>query len=236
MKKLLIAMMALAVGCGERQGGAAVRRPAEGGKLILMSMSDSSLYNHFDEKTQSWTGLEIEIVRAAAEKLGLSLEIRQSEFQELLPAVKSGDADLAVSTIAITPARARDVAFSSPYANGGCAFLYRTGEAAPVIPVKSRNYRIGTMMSTTCQFFLCYHDVDPYCYGDCKAALAEMKKGKLDAIFYDAETLHEAARASEGKFSVTPPVYRENYGVAVRKDFPALLEAVNLAIAERRSK
>lgn len=227
-------VMALLVGCG-KSGGRPVRAPAEGGEVVFVSTLRDPPYAYFDEKTKDYAGNDVELVRAAAKRLGLRLKVVQQPFQDLLPAVKSGRADCAGNSLTITPARARDVSFSDPYGYDGSIFLYRTGEPWPTTP-RARNLRVGTMMASTCHFYLCQHGIDPWCYDDYIEALSAFKKGDVDAVFYDAGPIRETVRTSNGAFSYTSLETRENYGIAIRKDFPAFVEAVNAAIAERRAK
>ena len=230
----ILAALLVVAGCGG-SSERVVRSPAEGGSLVFVTTLHEPPYCYIDTQTREAAGIDVEIARAAAEKLGLPLEIRQRPFQDLLPDVKSGRADFTANAITITRARARNVAFSRPYVSDGCAFLYRTGEPRPTIPL-AKNMRVGTMMASTCYFYLCDHGVDPRCYDDYQASVVDFKKGNLDAVFNDAAQIRETARQSNGAFSSTPLETRENYGVAVRKDYPALLEAVNRAIAEREAK
>lgn len=235
MKRILaiLALMFLVLGCDE-QKPSMNRTPAEGG-LILVTTLGSAPYAYRDEASGEITGIDIEIVREAAKKLGLKLIIEEKEFPELLPAVKSGKADFAAAAITITPSRARDIAFSNHYASDGSAFIYRLGEKKPTIPTAA-NMRIGTQMASISHFYLCYHDIDPYCFNEYEDALAELKKGTLDAVFYDAEPIRETVRTCGGEFAMTSLETRENYGIAVRKDFPELVEAVNQVIKERSAK
>ena len=226
-------LLLLVAGCG-KANEAAVRRPADGG-LIFVTTLGAPPYSYFDEKKQDYAGTDVEIVRAAAKKLGLRVTVRQKAFQEMIPAVRSGAADCAGNGITITPARARDVDFSIPYASAGSAFLYRAG-AKPVTMRRARDLRVGTMMASTCHFYLCNHNIDPYCYNDYKDAVAEFDKGNLDAVFYDLDPVREKVKASNGAYAMTPLANREHYGIVVRKDFPEFLLAVNEVIAERRAK
>lgn len=210
------------------------RQPAEGG-LIFMTTLGSAPYAYEDEVTKEIKGIDVDIARAAAKKLGLPLKIVPKEFGDLLPSVKSGKADFAANAITITPARARDVAFSRHYASDGIAFLYRVGSAVPTVP-RAGKLRIGCQGTSTCQFYLSYHNIDPYCFNEYDDAFAELEKGNLDAVFHDAEAIRETVRESNGAYAITPLETRENYGVAVRKDYPELLEAVNQVIAERSAK
>lgn len=233
---LLIAGLALAAGCGQRpDADVIVRRPAEGGTLVMATTLDTPQITYFDKKTQAWEGLDVdmEIARAVARKMGLILDVRRIDFLELFAYVKSGRADFAVNTLTITPARAKDVAFSVPYGSDGNVFLYRSNKPAPTVSSANR-LRVGVMQATTGHFFLCYHNVDPCCFVDYESAVSAFEKGKIDAIFYDAGAIRETVRVSKGAYALSPLVTRENYGVAVRKDYPELLAVVNEVIAERR--
>ena len=234
VRRFAICALLFVVGCGPA-ADRPVRPPAEGGEIVFVSTLLDPAYAYFDGKTKDYAGIDVEIVRAAARRLGLRLTVRQQAFQDLLPSVKSGWADCAGNSLTITPARARDVSFSEPYDHGGSIYLYRTGEPPPTTP-RARNLRVGTMMVSTCHFYLSQHNIDPRCYDDYMAALSAFRKGDLDAVFYDDGPIRETVRASNGAFSCTPLENRENYGIAIRKDYPELLAAVNAVIAERRAK
>ena len=232
--RLAFVSFLLVAGCGGEKEKL-VRAPAEGGALVFATTLRAPPYTYVDAKTKDFAGIDVEIARAAAQKLGLPLKICRMSFEDLLPSVKSGKADFAANALTITPARAKNVNFSHPYASDGSAFLYRTGGPVPTVR-RANDLRVGTMMASTCHFYLCYHDIDPFCYGDYAEAEAEFVKGNLDAVFYDAEPIRETARNSNGKYAATPLETIEHYGIAIRKDYPALLEAVNAVVDERRAK
>ena len=232
MRGLLLAVVAagLLAGCRE-QVDRPVRQPAEGG-LVFVTTLGGAPYTYWDEQKRDYAGIDVEIARAAARRMGLPLEVRVLEFSKVMPALKSGEADFAAAAITITPSRRRDVAFSRPYASDGSAFLYRAADPAPTMP-RAFNLRIGTQRVSVSHFYLCFHDVDPYCYVNYEEALAAFRRGELDAVFYDAASIRETVCASNGAYAITPLETRENYGVAVRKDYPALVEALDAVIAER---
>ena len=231
--RLVAGVALLAAGC-EQASERPERQPGEGG-LVFVTTLGTAPYAYLDEKTKDYAGIDVDIARAAAGKLGIPLKIVPMEFADLLPSVKSGKADFAANAISITPARARDVAFSRPYASDGSAFLYRVGSVVPTVP-RAGKLRIGCQNASTGLFYLSYHGIDPYCFNEYDDAVAELEKGNLDAVFHDAEAIRATVRASKGVYAISPLEARENYGVAVRKDYPALLEAVNRVIAEGRAK
>ena len=229
---LLAAMLVLLGGCS-REKTRPMRAPAEGGTLVFAATLGGPPYTYADPVTGEPTGIDIDLAKAAAERLGQKLEIRIMEFSELIPSVKAGAVDFAGAAITITPNRARDVDFSTSYAQDGSAFLMRA-DRPPVTIVNAVSSRVATQAGSVSFFYLCDHWVDPICYPTFEEALSDFEKGKLDAVFYDAEPIRHTVAESKGAYAASPLETREHYGLAIRKDFPELKAAVNAVVAERK--
>ena len=238
--RLLAAVLAFALaaaGCGVRDdapGDAPAGRP-EDGPLVLAFMPEVPPYTYLDPATGEPAGIDVEIVRAAAAKLGRELEIRILPFAEILSSVKNGDADFGAAAITILDGRRRNVDFSIPYAEEGCVFLYRAGEDPPTM-IRAESLRVGVVDSMSSDVYLTRHGIDPFRYESLHDAEEDLRAGRLDAVFYDRPALATATAASGGTLAVTPLETREPYGIGVRKGRPDLLEAVNAAIRERNGE
>jgi len=205
------------------------------GPLLMGVTPAQPPYAYRDEKTGEICGIDVDIVRAAAARLGRRLELRPMPFSSLLPSVQDGTVDLAASCITITEGRRRSVDFSAPYAVEGSAFLYRTGETVPtMITIESMNVAVIESMSQ--DFYLTRHGLDPRRYRTFERAVEDLASNKVDVVAYDRPALKVLADRSGGRFAVTPLETRERYGVAVHKGCPEILAAVNEAIAERSAK
>ena len=68
-------------------------------------------------------GLEMDIVRMMADGMGVTLKIKTVPFHELLPNLESGNLDLVISGMTITPKRNLSFAFAGPYMASGKSFL-----------------------------------------------------------------------------------------------------------------
>ncbi len=228
--------MALFVGCGKdsRDAGPVAAERTKG-PLVLAVMPEMPPYAYVDTNSGEVCGIDIDIVKAVAERLGRKLEIRRVRFADLLPSVKDHKADFAVGAITITEGRRRNVEFSIPYAEEGAAFLYRSGEPMPTM-VRVEGRHVGVVESMTHDFYLTRHGIDPFRYGTIEDAIKALKAHKVDTVFYDRPALAEVAKASGGELAVTPLETRENYGIAVRKDRIDYIEAVNAVIRERKAK
>jgi len=222
----------LAAGCGD----GAARPPARAdGTLVLVTTTDTPPYSYRDAETGEIVGLEIDIAREAAAKLGCRLELRQARFPDLLPMVSAGQADIAVSGITITEGRRQTVDFSVPYATEGGMFLYRAGEPMPTVP-RAERMRVATMDASTYDFYLSSHGVDPLRFDTFDEAMEAFRGRRVDTVFYDSCTVRLVAAESGGALAASPLETCENFGIAVRKGNAALKAALDGAIAERRAR
>lgn len=230
----VLACVALA-GCGADQEGDAAMQVRTDGPLVLAVMPDLPPYASLDEASGEVVGIDIDIVRSAAAKLGRPLKIVQAPFAALLPMVKDGKADFAACGITITEGRRRNVDFSDPYAIEGSAFLYRAGEKTPTM-ITAESLRVAAVEGMTQDFYLTRHGIDPIRYSTINEAVADLIAHKIDMVAYDRPAIATLAEMSNGKFAVSPLETRERYGIAVRKNCPDYLAAVNEAIRERSGK
>lgn len=229
----VVACSAMIAGCGkdEPQDNATKR---DGNELVLIVTPESPPFTHRDENGEI-SGIDVDLARAAAKKLGRPLKVQVTEFAALLPAVKSGAADMAGSGITITDSRLRSVDFSDKYMNDGGAFLYPKEANTPTL-VTAERLRVGTTDASTHDFFLTNHGLDPVRYRESENAMHDLMRGKIDAVYSDHSTLSQFAANSKGAFAVSPLVTKEFIGIAVRKDMPELKAALNEAIKERHGK
>lgn len=231
------AALALAVaGCGgDPHAEAPAAEDRADGPLVAAMMPNIPPYLYLDPETGEVKGIDVDIVRAAAARLGRELTIRTAPFAEILPSVKNGTADFAAAAITITEGRSRDADFSDSYAEEGCAFLYRASDPPPTM-IRAESLRVGVVESMTGDFYLTRHGIEPFRFGALPEIVSNLVAGRLDAVFYDRPALVAEAEASGGSLAVTPLETREHYGIAVRKGRPDLLEAVNAVIRERNEE
>ena len=71
-------------------------------------------YGMMDDKVQP-TGVDVEVARKLAADLGVEMEIVSSTGASRVPNLQTNKADLIISTLSITPERAKVIDFSVPY-------------------------------------------------------------------------------------------------------------------------
>ncbi len=229
-----VGLCAAFAGCGREQDSeqVPVRDPSV---LVMVSTPELPPYSYIDKKTGEIAGIDVDIVKAAARKLGFRLEIRATPFASMVPMVKNGEADVAAGGLTITEGRRRNVDFSDPYAIEGSAFLYRTGEPIPTMITMER-MRVAVVESMTQDFYLTRHGIDPLRYYSIEDAISALRSNQVDVVAYDRPALKVTADASGGLLTVTKLETREKYGVAVNKSRKDVLSAINEVIRERMAK
>lgn len=88
----------------------------ENGVLTMATNAEFPPYEWV--KNGEFVGIDIDIFRAVCDKLGYEPEIKDMPFEDILDAVKSGDADIGMAAITVDPDRLNEVDFSDSYAMG----------------------------------------------------------------------------------------------------------------------
>lgn len=228
MKIAVIAMFAALVACG-------AEAPGEGlPPFVLVTTTDTPPYSYSDPVTGEVVGLEIDIAREAAARLGRGLEIRKDVFPNLLHDVSCGIADMAASGITITKGRSQAVDFTVPYATEGGMFIYRAGEPMPTM-ITAEGMRVGVMDASTYDFYLSAHGIDPIRLDAYKKLIKALKERRIDTIFYDSCSIKNSVAESGGELAASRMETRENFGIAVRKGNTVLKKVLDDVITERKA-
>lgn len=231
----MLALVAVA-GCSDRTSKQVVDpRIADASRPLVMVTHPVEPPFSYRDENGALVGIDIDLGRRIAAKMGRKLVIEGVEFSEILSRLKEGSADMGIATLTITEARRHDVDFSEPYHTDGACFLYKAKGVKPKMS-QIASLRIGTQTDTVQDLYLCRHGCDPMRYCGLEDAVDALDKDVIDAVFFDAPPLKALAEASGGRYAVTPLETREGYGVAVDKRRPDVLAAANAVIAEERAK
>lgn len=95
----------------EATGGA----EAAGGTLVMATNAEFPPYEYYEDG--DIVGIDVEIAKAIAAKLGMELQIEDMAFDAIIPAVTSGKADFGAAGMTVTEERQRSVEFTDTYAN-----------------------------------------------------------------------------------------------------------------------
>ena len=223
MKKLMAvaALAALFAGCAEKDNS-------------LKMITEATFPPYEFLRGQDIVGIDVEICRAVAEKLGREFRAETVDFDSVIPAIVSGKADLAAAGITITEDRKKNVDFSIPYVTTGIVVIYKKSNPfTSVDQLKGR--KIGVQSGTTSETF-CLEQLkqEPERTRSPAEAVAGLKAGRCDFVIADIDPAKNCVKGEDG-LAISGFISSEDYAVALQKGHPELLAAVNETIAELKA-
>lgn len=178
-------------------------------------------------------GIDAEIAQALAEKLGLTLEIVDMDFNSIITAVQSGKIDVGIAGMTVDPDRLENVDFTDSYATGvQVVIVPEDSEIASVDDLEGKLIGVqeGTTGHTYCMDDYGDENVIPYTNG--ATAVQALLDGKVDCVVIDQQPALSFVEANEGLKILETEYTVEDYAIAVSKENPALCEALNTALNE----
>ena len=242
MKKVLaiaLAMLMLCtavslVACQEKTG---IEKIKANGKLIVYTEAGFPPYEFICEN--ELVGVDMEIVKAIADEIGVEVEVQDVNFDTIVGAVQTGKADVGAAGITIKADRKESVDFTVPYSSTEQCVIVEAGKDIPTVE-DLKGLKIGVQQGTTSDFLVEGLIKDGTLEGSEETAyntpaLAAAALGKIDAVVTDKLTSQIIVAGSNGKFvsgtlvraDGTPAAEVEEYGIAISKDNPELLEIAN---------
>ena len=109
----LVAVMTVALlcSCGKQEGMTVTK-----GVLTMATNAYFPPYEYYEG--EQIVGIDAEIAKAVADKLGLELKIEDMEFDSIITAVQTGKVDIGLAGMTVTDERKVTVNFSDTYATG----------------------------------------------------------------------------------------------------------------------
>ncbi len=226
---LLIILLAPLSACGPDSGSVPKKiKVATDATLVPMSfMNDQNQIDGFDRA----------LMEAIAKEAGLELEMVNVEWAGLLGGLTTGKYDAAISSITILEERQKKMGFSTPYLKSGLSIVVRkeTKGVATMEDLQNKNMLVGAQRGTTAYFFLKDHPaIRNMGYESYGHAVLDLIKGELDAVLGESTGTLYYKNKDKPVFEkikmVGEILTNEYYGIAVRKDNPALLQAIDKSL------
>ena len=221
MKKLAFAALAAAVLCGCSDSGA--------DKVKMITEATFPPYEFL--RGHEIVGIDVEICRAIAQKLGREFSCETVDFDSVIPAVISGKADLAAAGITITEDRKKNVDFSVPYVKTGIVVIYKkAGGFAGAEQLKGK--KIGVQGGTTSETYVLEElKQEPERSRSPAESVAALKSGRVEFVIADIDPAKNCVKG-EPDLAISDFITSEEYAIAIKKGQPELLKAINETIAE----
>ena len=239
-----VAAAGLLAGCGTSGSDAGSTDAAAGeytlvneGKLTCISNLFFPPFESMNEKTGDPEGFDIDVSKELAEHMGLEVNwLPSQDFDTLVPTIKNGGkADIAIAGMTITDKRKEEVDMSDPYVDSNQSIVVKTGsdeseetlnDSKKVIAVQS-----GTTGQEWAQENLPEATIKPL--STVIEAMNGVQTGLYNAVVCDLPVSRYQIKTSYSDLEIVSEIATgEQYGMAISKDNPGLLAAVNAALAE----
>ena len=204
------------------------------GTLTMATNAQFPPYEYYDG--QEIIGIDADIAKAIADKMGLELKIEDMEFDSIITSVQNGKADLGLAGMTVTPDRQKNVDFSDSYANGVQSVIVKEDSTiAKIDDLKGK--KIGVQLSTTGDLYAAekYGKDAVQQYNKGSDAVMALTQGQVDAVIIDNEPAKSFVEANTGLKILDAEFANEDYAACISKDNAGLTKAVNKALAELKA-
>lgn len=177
-------------------------------------------------------GVSVKMAEALGEYLGVPVEIVDTPYASLIPALETGKIDLIISSMTINEERLKKVDFSDPYTTSQLFLLaYKDSKVKspadlndPEVIIASKTGTIGALWAASNAPKAQIKNIDEEA-----SAVLEVAQGKADVFIYDPLSV---IRHQENYPDTTRVIYEalpntKGWGIAVQKGNTELLNKVN---------
>lgn len=218
-------------------------------KLVMATAAEFPPFEFKEGK--EFRGIDIEIAQALAKELGVELEIKDMEFDSVVSAISSGNADLGLSGLTINETRAKVVNFSNPYYNAAQVVIAKTdsnfkfsgNDAVKLreLIANTNGIKIGVATGTTGAFyakgdkdwgFEGFANAEVKSFVNGSLAVNALVNGVVDIVILDEAPAKILSNANPNTQVFDAYLTEEQYGVAVNKNNKELLDKINAALAK----
>ena len=212
------------------------------GTLVAAMPLDFEPFNYLDDKSEQ-TGLDVDLIRAVGDKLGLKVDIQRIGFASMIPSVSGGRVDVAMSAMGILPSRLPLVSFVR-YGHFSNGLVVRKGNPTTIRNDDACGHTIAVEKGT--QPLLVWQKKSDECVAAGKAKIEllvfegkgpqvlAVESGRAEAAGVGFATAIVAAKHSNGKLDAAPggpvPGATVECGIAFNKEKVKLGQALEAAL------
>ena len=232
MKKLLAfilcAVMVLSF------AGCASFRPYEeiesSGKLVVATNATFPPYEYIEDDG-SYAGIDIDIIKAVGEYLGLEVEIQNIEFDAIITSVSTGKADIGIAGMTVTEDRLKNVDFSDTYATGKQVIITASDSGIKGV-ADLAGKKVGVQTGTTGDIYASDDDTigEVVQYNSGTEAVLALSQGKINAVIIDNEPAKKYIEKYDNLVIIDEEYTYEEYAMCMAKGNTELTAKINEAL------
>lgn len=202
-------------------------------------------YPPFTSKDASgtWVGWEVDFLKAVCADIGEKCAIEEVAWDGIIPALQAKKFDAIMSSMSITPERAKTISFSNMYYNSAAVIIGPKSDDKDFSPEHLSGKIVGVQVSTTHAAYIAkYYEpkgavVKTYATQD--EVNADLAAGRLDYLMADGVTLGAFLESEQGvcceqkgAVPIDVDVLGPGVGFGIRQEDTALLAKLNKGIED----
>lgn len=188
----------------------------------------------YHDTSNALVGFDVDIGRAIAKKLGVKAEFVEGKWDGLIAGLNVGRYDAVINQVGITPERKAKYDFSDPYISSEAVLIVRDDNTSIKTFDDIKGKRSANTLTSNFGKLAAQHGAEVVPVQGFNDAISLLTSGRVDATINDylsyldfkkqqpAAHVKVVAHDNSAEFS--------NSGVLLRKDQPALREAINQAL------
>lgn len=228
----------------EERAPAANEAPQRRLVIRFLTTDDFPPFNYYDDEG-ILTGLNVDLARAICLEVGAACDIKVRPWDELMLAMKRGDADAVIAAHTVGAQTAADIDFTDRYFQTPGRFAaLTTTDAGEINPDELYGKRIGVAKGTTHEAYLraFFRDSRIEAFENVELARDALQQSKVDYVFDDAVslsfwlkgTLARACCEFRGGSFLEPKYFGDGLAIAVGRNDPRLKAEINDALKKIR--
>lgn len=233
-----------AAAAGSTTKAASVSANVKTAEKGVLHVATNATFPPYESTTDDggFTGIDIDLANAIAEKLGLTVTIDNMDFGSIVAAVSGGKSDIGMAGMSVTDERKKSVDFTDTYANSKQVIIVTENSDIKTPDDLVNADKIGCQEGTT-GYMLCsdtpenggYGEDHVIAYNNGIVAVQALLSGKCDAVVIDEQPAQEYVKANPGTKILDTAFTDEDYAICVSKNNPQLRDAINGALKELKA-
>ncbi|MGI8905421.1 MAG: ABC transporter substrate-binding protein [Candidatus Sumerlaeaceae bacterium] len=177
-------------------------------------------------------GFEVEISDEIGRRTGKKIEFVQAQWDTLIPALKRGDFDMAMSGIEITDERKAEADFTQPYYVYTQQLVVRAEQTSVTTLEDLKGRAVGTLAACAAERVLQNTPgIEVKSYDDNVRPYDDLAIGRIDGVLLDLCIASYYAKPNTKLRFAGEPFAPGHYGIAVRKEDVELRRQIDDALS-----
>ncbi len=210
--------------------------PQATNKIVVGTEPTFPPFEMRDNETKEIIGFDIDMIKAIAADQGLEVEVKNLGFDALVPALQSGNIDVAASGMSITEKRKKAIFFSDAYINAGLAVAISAKNTKLTTIEKLHGSSAGVQIGSTGaakakELKKAGVLKSVKTFENVALAMAELAAGGVDIVINDAPVSEAYVHKQAGTLKLLPGLLQsDSYGFGIRKGNQELLDKINAGL------